>query len=591
LMAYRRKSQVASWQLMPPWQDRKKLADKLHVPQLICQLLYNRGISREAEARQFLQPSLSDLIDPQKLTGIKPAVKRIREALSQDQKIVLYGDYDVDGIVGVSILWHCLKLAGHEVEYYVPHRIDEGYGLNVEAIQTLADKGANLIVTVDCGITDHKSAARAEQLGVDLVITDHHKIENGIVSAVAIVHPNLPDQDYQNNNLCGAGVAFKLAWALSQSFSGSTKVSEEFREFLLSATSLAALGTIADVVPLLGENRVLARFGMAGMASDNNIGIRALIKAAGLEGSKLQSSDIGFKLAPRLNAAGRMGHARLAVELFTRSGPARAQEIATYLESQNRQRQKVEKGITEEAMHQVIKNKMDGTGWRGLVLESDNWHAGVIGIVASRIINKYHRPTVVITSANNGKGTGSCRSVKGFDIHKALQHCEEYLLGYGGHAMAAGLTIEPDKIPEFRQAFNEYACQHLTEDDLINKIDVDARIELADLTLPVVELIERLDPFGAGNPSVHLVARGLKLTAPPQRMGKRGDHLSMIVTSKENINNDRKLMLRAVGFNMAAWEKKLTDADSFDLVFEPVINRFNGSKTVEMMVLDIKISG
>ena len=277
--------------------------------------------------RWFLQPSMNNLIEPGRLSGMAAAVKRIREAMRDAEKIVLYGDYDVDGIAGVSILWQCLKLAGTEVEYYVPHRLDEGYGLNVEAIEELAGRGTKLIVTVDCGVTAQGPAARAAELGVDLIITDHHAIEGELPPAVSVVHPCLAGGDYPNEYLCGAGVAFKLAWGLAQEFSGAKKVSSEFREFLVSALGLAALATIADVVPLVGENRTIAQFGLSGLAGSSDKGIRALIRAAGLDGERLSSSDVGFRLGPRLNAAGRMGHARLAVELFTNSTEERLSRL------------------------------------------------------------------------------------------------------------------------------------------------------------------------------------------------------------------------------------------------------------------------
>jgi len=578
------------WQVHPIWPGRSQLARQLHIPELIAQFLYNRGVDQFPQAQQFLQPSLNDLIEPRRLAGIDKAVQRIRRALADNEKIVLYGDYDVDGIAGVAILWRCLHLAGRQVEYYVPHRIDEGYGLNVEAIRLLAGKGARLIVTVDCGITAHESAREAARLGVDLIITDHHKIEAQIVPAQAVLHPDLPGQDYPNKDLCGAGVAFKLAWALAQEFSGSQKVSDEFREFLVSATALAGLGTIADVVPLLGENRVLARFGMQGLSGSTDQGIKALIEAAGLTGEKLQSSDVGFRLAPRLNAAGRMGHARLAVELFTKSSPDRAKEIAAYLESQNRLRQKIEKEITDQALQQVLHLGMEADDWYGMVLAGENWHAGVVGIVASRIVDKYHRPAVVI-SLQEGKSQGSCRSIPGFDICQALENCACHLLSFGGHAMAAGLSLEPDKIDTFRQAFNDYARQNIQIQELTRSLFVDAQVALQELTVPVVELIERLGPFGQGNPPIKLLAQNLKLVSPPRTMGRKGEHLQLLVAAKDDDNPYLTPggVMRAVAFGKARWQKKLQTADSFDLVFEPVINRFNGNCTVEMIAEDFRV--
>jgi len=586
--AVKKTMEQVHWRVKPLWNDREEMASKLQAPNLVAQLLYNRGISELDQAKKFLQPSLKELIEPQHFTGIDSAVERISQALQTGEKIVLYGDYDVDGITGVAILWHCLKLAGVDVDYYVPHRIEEGYGLNPESIRQLADKGTQLIITVDCGISAHQCADLAADLGVDLIITDHHHFEDTLPQAVAVVHPDLPGEKYPNKSLCGAGVAFKLAWALARKFSGATKVKREFRDFLISATGLAALGTIADVVPLQGENRILARFGLEGLAVSEDIGIKALIGAAGLTGARLDSFDIGFKLAPRLNAAGRMGHARLAVELFTRAGAERAREIAQYLESQNRQRQKVEKDIAADAIGQVADLGMNDPQWRGIVTAGTQWHGGVIGIVASRIVDKFHRPTVVI-SLQDGKALGSCRSIAGFDIFRALHACRDLLLEYGGHSMAAGLSLEPEKIEAFRAAFNEYACQVLSGDDLQPTLEIDAEVSLSELNLKTVELIERLGPFGAGNPKIILVARDLRLVAPPRKIGSKGDHLQLTVAPR----NDQQAhltpggVIRAVAFGKARWEKKLLDAESFDLAFQPVINHFNGNTTVEMIVKDL----
>lgn len=584
-------NKTSRWCIAPVWEDRKELAGKLRVSELVVQLLRNRGVNSFEEAQKFLQPSLNDLIEPERLLGMAAAVKRIRRAISNNEKIVIYGDYDVDGIAGVVILWRCLKLAGVEVEYYVPHRIEEGYGLNVEAMEQLAERGAKLIVTVDCGITARKSVQRAVELGMELIITDHHQIEGQPAPAQVIVHPDMEGQDYANKFLCGAGVAFKLAWALGQEFSGTKKVSDEFREFLLSATALVALGTIADVVPLLGENRLLARFGLEGLAHSEDAGIKAIIKAAGLEGQKLDSSHIGFRLAPKLNAAGRMGHARLAVELFTKSSFQQALEIANYLEGQNRLRQKVEKEITTEAMAQVEQLKLQDKELKGIVVAGEDWHAGVIGIVASRIVDKYHRPAIVISHAN-GTHRGSCRSVKGFDMCRGLQNCSQHLLSFGGHAMAAGLTIAPNKTEAFRQAFNDCVSKHLSEEDLVDRIDIDAEVGLDELDVAAVEMIKRLEPFGMGNPRVQLVIRNLQLAEQPRRMGKKGAHLQFTVAAAGDSQAHLRPggIMRVAAFEKAGWEKKLIDAERFDLVFEPTINRYNGNTTVEMIAKDLMIS-
>ncbi len=579
------------WRIKERWQGREELARQLGVSPLVAQLLYNRGVRDAETGREFLEPALRNLFPPEMLVGIGDAVARIRQAISEGEKIVIYGDYDVDGITGVSILWRCFELGGVEVDYYVPHRVDEGYGLNVQAIEYLAKKGVGLIITVDCGVTAYESARRAAELGVDLIITDHHKVDDVMAEAVAVVHPDLPGQEYANPYLCGAGVAFKLAWALAQEFSGAKKVTQEFRDFLCSATSLAALGTIADIVPLVGENRIFACFGLQSIAVDTNIGIKALIESAGLTGSALKTTDIGFKLAPRLNAAGRMGHARLAVELFTCSSTERARQIAEYLTAQNRQRQKVEKEITEQAFAQVLKLGMDKDGYNGIVVAGENWHAGVIGIVASRIVDKFHRPAIVI-SLQEDKAMGSGRSIKGFDLYEAIAGCRDMLSGFGGHAMAAGITLTLDKVNEFREAFNTQVGELINEEQFVQEIVIDAEVELAELTVPVMKVIERTGPFGQGNPKVMLVARGLRLVDKPGLMGKKGDHLQMMVTDKDIADAHQVVggIMRVVGFGKGKWLKKLQNAERFDLVFEPSLNHFNGNTTVEMIAQDISIN-
>ncbi len=349
------------WKLDPPNAAAGELAERLRVSPIVGQLLLNRGISDFENAQAFLRPSLLALADPNLLPGLTDAAQRIAGAIRDREKIVIYGDYDVDGITATSILWHAITLLGGVVETYIPHRIDEGYGLNAEALGQIVDAGAKLIVTVDCGITAIEPARIARERGVDLIVTDHHQWHGDppmLPDCRGVVHPRLKGGAYPNPHLCGAGVAFKLAWGIGQAIGGAVRVSESFRGFLVEATALAALGTIADVVPLVGENRVLAHFGLSGLAASKLTGIRALIESTALTGKSLDTYDVGFLLAPRLNACGRLGHAALAVEMLTTAGEARAREIAVYLEGQNRARQAVEKQILEQALAQIESN-----GW------------------------------------------------------------------------------------------------------------------------------------------------------------------------------------------------------------------------------------
>jgi len=586
----KKKSPQKFWDIQPDWPARDALAEELGCSKILAQLLYNRGIDNNKQAQRFLNPVMNDLFDPNELSDVNKAADRIIAAINDGEKITIYGDYDVDGITSVSILWHCLKMLGREVEFYVPHRIDEGYGLNSDAIKQLSENGTNLIITVDCGITACDVANVISDYGMTLIITDHHTPTETLPKAHAVVHP-LVGTPYANGDLCGAGVAFKLAWVLGQKLSGNTKVSPEFREFLLSALSFCALGTIADVVPLKDENRILTRYGMKSLAVTQNIGVKALLDASGLTGEKVNAEDIGFKLAPRLNAAGRMGHARLAIELFTKSPARRAIDIAKYLEDQNKMRQKVERDITKQAKEQVQHLGMNDANYFGIAIAGESWHPGVIGIVASRIKDEYHRPSIVM-AIQDGKAVGSCRSISGFNITDALNACSDHLIKFGGHAMAAGLSIALDKIESFQIAFNNYCKENLTTETLAPAIKIDTCISVSDLNLDLIKAVNQLAPFGAGNPSVKFVAKRLKLVGTPRTMGKRGEHLSMQVAdsgidSPEFVKGG---IIRAIAFSKASWEKKLIDCKSFDLVFQPKLNTFNGNTTVEMLAIDVKFN-
>ncbi len=389
--------QKRRWIIRPPDERSAQLAKTLKISPLLAQVLINRKVCDARAGAVFLSPKLTELIAPQRMPGIKPAVHRLKQAIKNKEKITVYGDYDVDGITGASILWQILTLLGANVDYYIPHRIDEGYGLNPEAVRSLAESGSKILVTVDCGITAFSSAELARQLGVELIITDHHQPEDRLPEAIAIVHPAL-EESYPNQDSAGAMVAFKLAWAIADEFSSGQKLEAPLREFMLNATSLAAIGTVADIVDLRGENRVLTAYGLKALPACKLCGIQALIDSAGLTGQGLDSFHIGFRLAPMLNAAGRMGHARLAVELLTSENPSRAQQIAEYLKEQNTQRQSCERKIFKQAREMIVERGLDRSEQRSIVLASENWHGGVLGIVASRIVETFYRPTILIST-------------------------------------------------------------------------------------------------------------------------------------------------------------------------------------------------
>ena len=567
------------WLIMPPASDLAAIAGRWKVPPLIAQLLVNRGLSADGAARNFLVPRLKDLSPPALLPGADQAARRIGEAISAGQKIVLYGDYDVDGTAGVAILWHTLKRAGADVSFYVPHRLDEGYGLNLAAVCRLAEEGARLIVSVDCGITAVAEAAALRRAGVGLVITDHHTPHAVLPEADVIVHPRIGGA-YPNPELCGAGVAFVLAWALAQHLAGSERVDPAFRTLLLDLLPLAALGTIADVVPLVGENRIIARHGLEALASPSLPGLRSLIESAGLGGEEINGYHVGFKLAPRINAAGRIGHARLAVELLTRADADRAREIALYLEEHNRARQATERKILQAARELIDRGNLAGDARRAIVLASTAWHSGVIGIVAARLVEQFQRPAILISLAD-GIGQGSGRSVPALPLSEALAACDEHLLSYGGHAMAAGLRIAQEQVEAFSERFVEVANNRLTGDDLVPKLRLDGEVTLEVLALPTVEAMQRLGPFGVGNPRPMLATDWVALAAEPRCVGKSGDHLQASFIQGH-------LQMKAIGFGLGKLIEELKYHRRCRAAFEPIINEFNGRRSVEMQLLDLQ---
>lgn len=587
------------WNLAPAHEAAKDLAARLKVSPLVAQILLNRGMADPGDCQKFLRPTLKDLHDPSLLAGLPKAAERVARAINDHEKIVIYGDYDVDGITAVTILWHAIKLLGGDAHYYVPHRIDEGYGLNCEAIAQICQDGAKLILTVDCGVTAIEPAKTAAERGVDMIITDHHEWKEAkdaegepfaypsplLPPAYAIVHPRLPREDggvYPNPSLCGAGVAFKLAWGIGQAVNGAAKVSDAFRAYLVDATALAALGTIADVVPLVGENRILSHFGLGGLKQSRLTGIRALIESAGLTGQTLDSFHVGFLLGPRLNACGRMGHAQLAVEMLTVADLPRAIEIATYLEEQNRARQAMEKQILQAALGQIAECNFAGEGSCGLVVAGYGWHPGVIGIVASRIVERFHRPTVMIAIDGDGVGHGSARSINGFHLADALTHCHDHLVSYGGHEMAAGLKISAEHVEAFRKTFCGHAQASLKPEHLVPQIHLDAMAELGNINEALVNDLKRLGPFGQGNRKPLLCCRNLTVALPPRRVGKTGDHLQLFL-------KQGSASMKAIAFNGGVWFDDLTPGITIDLAVEPTLNEYNGRVSVELEVKDLQI--
>ena len=540
--------------------DIERLTRDAGLSPIIARLLAARGITTGEEAQQFLSPSISYLHSPYLMAGLRTAVERLRAAIERDETIFIYGDYDVDGTTAIVILKAALEICGGRVEYHVPHRIREGYGMRDEVIEQAAADGIRLIISVDTGIRAFAAAEAAARCGVDLIVTDHHLPQaEGVPKALAVVNPNQHGCEYPCKSLCGAGVAFKIAQALLEGV-GRTSL-------LPSFLKIVAIATIADAVPLIGENRVFAKLGLQGLRDPRNAGLRALLANCQLDGSRpLSAGDIAFRVAPRLNAAGRMDLAERVIELFTEKDQAKAAEMAMQLNELNGDRQVEEQRILDEIFRQI-----DSTPeWKdaySLVVAGENWHRGVIGICATRVVERYHRPALVF-ACDNGEAYGSGRSIHAFHLLDALESCPELFTRYGGHSHAVGCSLPADRLPELRSRFEAYARRRLVPEDFVPVLEYDSEIALDDVNQEFWNSLVKLEPFGSGNPTPVFVARAAKLIQPPRTMKEK--HLKLKVSSA--ISNGTGKFQRpqeVVGWRMAerATQESLLLGDVLDLAF------------------------
>lgn len=552
---------------------------------LVDRVLAARGI----DDLEFLNPSLKQLHDPSLLPGLDRAAARILHAIRSRQRIAIYADYDVDGVSAAAILWHMIRAIDPQaaVTTYVPHRLDEGYGLNSEAISKLCDSH-DLIVSVDCGVTAVQPAQVARDRNVDLIITDHHtppREASQLPGAFAVVHPLTPGfPPYPFADLCGAGVAFKVAWRLATLVSESTKAKPELQKLLIELLALASMGVIADVVPLRGENRVLARFGLDQIRRSGLPGVRALRDESGLGGENIAAADIGFRLGPRLNAIGRLGHAREALELLTTADENRAREIAQALSGWNDERRATESEISLRAQQLAVDRRMTGPDHRAIVLSDAAWHRGVVGICCSRLVGRFHRPTVLLQH-DGDLCYGSARSIEGFDLHAALECCSEHLVSFGGHAMAAGLKLRHDRLEDFTRAFVSHANNVLSPSDLVRRSVVDAECDIGELDLHAAGALESIAPFGRDNARPLVLIRNAQVASKPRALGSTGKHVTFDVTQGRGV-------LRVKGWN---WTASLAEAGiglrvgkTLDLLVSPEINNWNGRKSVEATLEDLR---
>ena len=550
----------------------RRLARELELSPLAARLLVQRGLADPAAAHAFLNPSLDQLHSPDLMAGMREAVERLRHALAQHEKILIYGDYDVDGTMAVVVLLTALRALGAEVETHVPDRLTEGYGMRVPIIEQAAASGFRVVISVDTGIREHEVLARARELGVDCIVTDHHLPDDHLPPACAILNPHRADCRYPEKSLAGVGVAFKLAQAL---------LGERLTARLLqSYLKVVAIGTIADVVPLLGENRVIARFGLEGLCQPSQSGLAALIEVAGLAGKEIGVGDVGFYLAPRLNAAGRMENARDVIDLFTLSDATRTREIAERLEHLNSERQRVEEEILRAIVTQ-LERRADLRERYTLVLAGEGWHRGVIGIVAQRVVEKYHRPALVI-GIEDGVGVGSGRTIKGFHLLNALTSVGDLFQRFGGHAQAAGFTIAVEHIAHLTQRFEDHARTVLTAADLEPVLRVDATIDLSQVDWPLYEEMVAFEPFGMGNHTPVFGACGVRLNGSPRILKEK--HLKLSVGTGT-------CPLDALGWGWAARAPSLTAGQQVNLAFTVERNNYQGMASLQLNIRDIVATG
>lgn len=550
-----------------------RLARELRLPPLVATLLVARGLREPEAAERFLCPRIDQLHDPFLMAGMVAAVARIRRAVDRREKILIYGDYDVDGTMAVVVLLTALKALGGVVDVHIPHRLTDGYGMRASVIEHAASEGAKLVVSVDTGVREHEAIGRARELGLDCIVTDHHLTGDHLPPACAILNPHRKDCAYPDKNLSGVGVAFKLAQALLSmpDAKGSTRLVESYLK-------VVALGTIADVVPLVGENRVIAHFGLAGLRQPAGAGLRALLQASGLvPGCLVTAGHVGFRLAPRLNAAGRMESARDVIALFTATEAALAAEIAGRLDRLNQERQQVEEGMLSE-ITELMEENPEYKERRSLVFAGRGWHRGVIGIVAQRVAERHHRPALVI-SVEGGEGMGSGRSIPGFHLLDALHAAGDLFRRYGGHAQAAGFTVAADRIPELEARFESYARTKLRSEQLEPTLKIDAEVSLAELDGPLYDSLQRLAPHGMGNPTPVFAAHGLRLLSPPRVLKER--HLKLRVAQ-----DSRSLDALAWGWGPRSEEWR--QGESVDAAFVLDANDFQEFRTLQLELKDMQ---
>lgn len=552
--------------------EAETFANQLNISSTIARILLNRGIDSFESARRFFRAEFNELHDPFLLNNMERAVNRLIEVIKNHEKLMIFGDYDVDGVTSVALFLRVLRdELGYEPQYYIPNRQREGYGISAPGIEHAKKHGISLIITVDCGITAREEIALANEYGIDVIITDHHEPGGSeLPEAYAILDPKCKDERYPFNELAGVGVTFKLLQALFIQL----KLNQER---LLKYLQFVALGSAADIVPLVDENRIIVRLGLQELSQSENVGIQALVEMAGLQQKKLGTGQVVFMIAPRINAVGRLGDASRAVNLLTTNNRSQAKNIAAVLDAENRKRKTIDEKTFEDALG-LIARKFDAKQDPAFVLDMNGWHSGVIGIVASRVVEKYYRPTIMI-AVENGIGKGSARSISGFDLYRALSECQDELIGFGGHKYAAGLTIKAENVDSFRKRFIEIAAGMLDEEMLLPKLRIESEITLEQINGKFVRILKQFAPYGPQNMRPVFVARNLQAVGTPKIVGK--NHLKFKV-------KQGAVIMDAIGFNLGHLKYRLAPGEkNLDIAFVIEENEWMGHITIQLQIKDM----
>jgi len=555
------------WNIVKPQlQLQQQLVGELGIPLILSQLLINRGVTGPGEAAEFLNAQLSGLASPQELPDVASACRRIQRAIKHKEKIMVFGDYDADGLTSTALLKSVLKRLGLEVIHYIPHRVKEGYGLNKQALKSAKEESVGLFISVDCGTTSSGEIEQLKRMGIDTIVIDHHQpTSDKLPPALALINPKRPDSRYKYKDLAGVGVVFRFVQALT-------------REELQDELDLVCLGTIADVVPLNGENRILTKHGLLRLHNTTKAGLRALIKQSRLKNGHIDATSVGYIIGPRINASGRVDSAEVSLRLLMSDSEQEAEELARTVNCHNQKRQEIEALILKEAQ-EMIEKEVNFKDHRVIVLAKKGWHQGVLGIVASKLSDRFYRPAVIISISDN-LCRGSCRSIKNFHILEALLECGHLLERFGGHKYAAGLAIAEDKIKLFSSAINRIARERIALEDLYPSLDIDMEVSLNDWDEELVDQLKQLEPYGQANPEPLFFTRNLRLKSEPEVLSR--NTLRFWVT-------DGKTTYKAVGFSMGLMKEEIRESDYFDLVYTPSIDNWHDCANIQLEIKDIRL--